>query len=82
MAIAKRLSDIDEGEWREQRRQLKCDAKQRMKDAVRLLKEKRTLKRRWDDISSTEKHLIVDYVTDKSKKAYEATLIKKARVSR
>ena len=82
MAIAKRLSDIDEGEWREQRRQLKCDAKQRMKDGVRLLKEKRTLKRRWDDMSSTEKHLIADYVTDKSKKAYEATLIKQSRCNR
>ena len=79
MAVARRLSDIDEGEWREQRRQLKCDAKQRMKDGARLLKEKETIKRTWDDMSSTEKHLIADYVTDKSKKAYEATLIKKSR---
>ena len=82
MAIAKRLSDIDEGEWREQRRQLKYDAKQRIKDGARLLKQKETSNRTWDDMSSTEKHCTEDYVTDKSKKAYEAILIKKSRCNR
>ena len=79
MAIAIKLSDISESEWREQRRQLKCDAKQWMKDGARLLKEKETSKIMWDEMSSAEKHCIADYVTDKSKKAYEATLIKKSR---
>ena len=73
MAIAKRLSDIDEGEWREQRRQLKYDAKQRIKDGARLLKQKETSKRTWDDMSSTEKHCMEDYVTDKSIRDHQSS---------
>ena len=82
MAIAIRLSDINEGEWREQRRQLTCDAKQQIKDGARLLKQKETSKRTWDDMSSTEKQLIEDYETNKSTTEYEATRVKKPRTNR
>ena len=82
MAIAIKLSDINEGEWRKQRRQLKYEAKQRLEDGKQLSKQKETGKRKWDEMSSTEKQCIEDFETNKTKKTYEATLIKKPRVTR
>ena len=79
MAIAIKLSDINEGEWREHRRQLKNVAKQRLKDGKHLSRQKEAVKRTWDDMSSTEKQLIEDYETNKSTTEYEILLVKKPR---
>ena len=79
MIIALKLSDLNEGEWRETRQQLKNDAKQRLKDGARLSKQKDTGKRMWNEMSSTEKQLIEDYETNKSITEYEMLLVKKPR---
>ena len=82
MQIAIRLSDLNEGEWREERRRLKNEAKQRVKAGARLSEQKDIGKRTWDEMSSTEKQLIEDYETNKSTTEYEATLVKKPRTNR
>ena len=79
MAIAIKLSDLNEWKWQEERRQLKAKTKQRLKDGARLSEQKDTGKRTWDEMSSTEKQLIEDYETNKCRKEYEATLVKKSR---
>ena len=78
MAIAIRLSDINEGEWREQRRQLKYEAKQRLKDGASLWRQKGIDKKMCDKLSSTEKQIIEDYETNKME--YEILRVKKPRV--
>ena len=77
MIIALKLSDLNEGEWRETRQQLKKDAKHRLKDGARLSKQKDTGKRMWNEMSSTEKQLIEDYETKKSRREYEMLRVKK-----
>ena len=79
MAIAKRLSDIDEGEWREQRRQMRDDARNRLRMGEYLSKLKEKGKRKWDNMSSGQQQCIEDFETLKSKSAYEAIAIKKPR---
>ena len=79
MAIALKLSDLNEGEWRETRQQLKKDAKHRLKDGARLSEQKESGKRKWGEMSSTEKQLIEDYETNKSRTEYEMLLVKKPR---
>ena len=82
MIIALKLSDLNEGEWRETRQQLTNDAKHRLKDGARLSKQKDTGKRMWNEMSSTEKQLIEDYETNKSTTEYEATRVKKPTTNR
>ena len=77
MVIALKLSDLNEGEWRETRQQVKNDAKQRLKDGARLSKQKDTGKRMWNEMSSTEKQLIEDYETKKSRREYEMLRVEK-----
>ena len=79
MAIARKLSDLSEHQWREQRRELKSKAKQRLKNGARLSEQKESGKRKWGEMSSTEKQLIEDYETNKSRKVYESLLVKKPR---
>ena len=74
----KKLSDLNEHEWREARLQLKNEAKQRLKDGARLWRQKGIGKRMWDEMSSTEKQIIEDYETNKME--YEILRIKKPRV--
>lgn len=82
MAIALRLSDLNEGEWRETRQRLKNEARLRLKDGARLSKQKDTGKRMWGEMSSTEKQLIEDYETNKSKREYDMHVVKKPRTNR
>ena len=81
MAIAIKLSDLNAREWREQRRELKSKAKQRLKMGKHLSQLKETGKRKWDDMSSYEQQTIESFETQKLQKAYKATLITKPRVS-
>ena len=78
MAIALKLSDLNEGEWRETRQRLKDDARLRVKDGARLSKQKDTGKQMW----TTEKQLDEDYETKKSKSVYEMLPAKKPRINR
>ena len=75
----KKLSDLNEHEWREARLRLKNEAKQRLKDGARLSEQKDIGKRTWGEMSSTEKQLIEDYETNKSRTEYEMLPVKKPR---
>ena len=82
MAVALKLSDLNEGQWRETRQRLKDEARHRLTDGARLSKQKNTGKRTWNEMSATEQQLIEDYETKKSRKAYEMLLVKKPRINR
>ena len=82
MVLALKLSDLNEGEWRETRQRLKNEARQRLKDGAHLSNQKDKGKRMRNEMSSTEKQLIEDYETNKSTEEYEATLVKKPRTNR
>ena len=74
----KKLSDLNEHEWREARLQLKNEAKQRLKDGASLWRQKGIDKKMCDELSSTEKQIIEDYETNKME--YEILRVKKPRV--
>ena len=82
MAIALKLSDLNEGVWRETRQRLKNEAILRLKDGARLSKQKDIGKRTWTEMSSTERQLVEDYETNKSKRAYDKLLVQKPRINR
>ena len=82
MAIALKLSDLNEGQWRETRQRLKNEARHRLKDGARLSKQKDTGKRTWTEMSFRERQLVEDYETNKSKRAYEKLPVKKPRINR
>ena len=82
MTIARRLSDLDERKWQQQRRQNKSEAKQRIKDGEFLAKQRDRGKRTFEDMSATEQQLIEDYETQKSSREYEALRVKKPRINR
>ena len=82
MVLALKLSDLNEGEWRETRQRLKNEARHRLKDGARLSKQKDTGKRMWDEMSSTQQQLIEDYETKKSRREYEMLLVKKPQINR
>ena len=80
MAIALRLSDLNESVWRETRQRQKSEAQLRVKHGACLSKQKDAGKRTWDEMSATEQQLIEDYETEWSIKLYEAVLVKKPRI--
>ena len=80
MAIAIKLSDLNEREWRVIRQRLKNDARLRLRTGARLSKQKETGKRTWNEMSSTERQLIEDFETRKSARAYDKLLVKKPRL--
>ena len=82
MAVALKLSDFNEGQWRETRQRLKNEARHRLKDGAGLSKQKDTGKRTWNEMSSTQKELIEDYETNKSRRQYEKLLVKKPQINR
>ena len=82
MAIALKLSDPKESEWREARQRLKNEARLRLKDGECLSIQKEIGKRTWSEMSFAERELIEDYETKKSKSEYEKLLVKKPRINR
>ena len=82
MAVALKLSDLNEGQWLETRQRLKNEARKKLKDGARLSNQKDTGKRTWNEMSSTQKQLIEDYETNKSRRQYETLLVKKPQINR
>ena len=77
MTIARQLSDLDQREWREQRRQQKMEAKRRMERGALLHKQTESGKRKFEDMSATEQQVLEDFRTQKSKDEYEKVCAKK-----
>ena len=66
MTIARKLSDLNEKEWREHRRRNKYEAKQRLKQGESLAEQKNYGKRKFEDMSATEQQALADFETQKS----------------
>ena len=77
MAIQRRLSDLDQEQWRQQRRFLKNDAKQEMKHGEFLAKQRDSGKRKFEDMSATEQQTLEEFETNKSKRRHEAMRVRK-----
>ena len=61
IAIARRLSALDEKMWRKHRRQRKIEAKQLMVQGSHLVEERDSGKRKFEDMSATEQRVLEDY---------------------
>ena len=77
MDIAHRLSDLNQKQWQTQRRQNQLEAKERMQQGASLARQRDYKKRRVDQMSFEEQHILTDFETEESKKHYEQTRVKK-----
>ena len=77
MTTARRLSDLDQRQWREERQQKKWEAKARVHQGAFLAEQRDSRKRKFDDMSATEQQVLEDFDTRKSQKQYEQALVKK-----
>ena len=67
MAIARRLSDLDEKQWQQQRREKMWEVKQQITEGEFLAKQRDRGKRKFEDMSATEQQVLEDFDTQKSK---------------
>jgi len=71
MENARQLGALDQGAWRQQRQERKRQAKQRISQGSRLAMERDTEKRKYEDMSATEEHILEDFDTDKFSKDHD-----------
>ena len=77
MIIARRLSDPDQTQWQHQRRQKHFEAKQQMKDGKFLAKQRDCGKIKFEDMSATEQQTLENFETQKARRQYEETHVRK-----
>ena len=70
MEHARRLSALDERKWQLQRRTQKYKAKQRLDEGIRLIKQRDSGKRKFEDMSATEQRIVEDCYTGKAHKEH------------
>jgi len=66
MANARKLAALDQTVWRMHRRERKKEAQQRMVQGSRLVKERDSSKRNFEDMSDAEQQVLVDFDTGRS----------------
>ena len=76
MTTARRLSDLDQKQWQQRRRQTKLEAKQQVQCGIFLAEQR---KRQFEDMSAAEQQLLEDFETQKSSKQYEEARVKRPR---
>ena len=79
MTTARRLSDLDQKQWQQRRRQTKWEAKQKIQRGTFLAEQRDNGKRKFDDMSATEQQLLEDFETQKSRKQYEEARVKRPK---
>ena len=77
MTTARRLSDLDQKQWQQRRRQTKLEAKQQVQRGTFLAEQRDNGKRQFEDMSATEQQVLEDFETQKSKKQYAQECVKK-----
>ena len=77
MTTARRLSDLDQKQWRAERQQRKWEANQRVGQGKFLAEQRDSGKRTFEDMSATEQQVLEYFDTRKSKKQYEQARLKK-----
>ena len=70
MATARKLSDLDQTQWRRERRQRKNEIKQQLIQGAQLAQQNDTRKRKFEDMSATEQQILEDYDTRKTHKEH------------
>ena len=66
MANARKLAALDQTVWRMHRRERKKEAQQRMVQGSRLVKERDSSKRNFEDMSDAEQQVLEDFDTGRS----------------
>ena len=79
MTTARRLSDLDQKQWQQRRRQTKLEAKQQVQRGTFLAEQRDNGKRKFEDMSAAEQQLLEDFETQKSSKQYEEARVKRPR---
>ena len=79
MTTARRLSDLDQKQWQQRRRQTKLEAKQQVQRGTFLAEQRDNGKRQLEDMSAAEQQLLEDFETQKSSKQYEEARVKRPR---
>ena len=77
MTTARRLSDLDQKQWRAERQQRKWEATQRVHQGAFLAEQRDSRKRKLKHKSATEQQVFEDFDTRRSKKQYEQARLKK-----
>ena len=77
MADARKLAALDQQLWQRQRLKSKSEAQQQMVLAKRLVKQRDSGKRKFEDMSATEQQRLEDLETNKIQKRYEEASGKK-----
>ena len=77
MTTARRLSDLDEMQWRAERQQINWEAKQRVHQGAFLAEQRYSRKRKFADMSATEQQFVEECETWRSKKQNEQACLKK-----
>ena len=81
MATARKLSDLDQTEWRRERRQRKREIREQLKQGALLAEERDINKRLYKDMSATEKQTLEDFDCNITSRQYKKICITKpARV--
>ena len=77
MATARKLSDRNQTQWRRERRQRKRDLEQQLIEGAQLAEKRDTGKRKCDDMSAAEQHILEDFDTEKTSREYNKLCITK-----
>ena len=77
--MARKLSDLNQGEWQRARRQCKMEAEQRLDNGAFLAEQRDSGKRKFNDMSAAEQEMVEDYDTQKASKKYAAACTKKKK---
>ena len=77
MAIARRLSDLDQKQWQQQRREKMWEVKQQIKEGEFLAKQRDRGKRKFEDMSEREQQTLEDLETQKLKREYDSHCVRK-----
>ena len=70
MANARKLASLDERLWQQERREKTTQAREAMVQGKRLVEERDSKKRTYQEMSATEQQLLEDFETNKSRKRY------------
>ena len=70
MANARKLASLDERLWQQERREKQAQAREAMVQGQRLVEERDSKKRTYQEMSATEQQLLEDFETNKSRRRY------------
>ena len=76
-STAQKLSALDQREWQNERRRLKAEARERLKEGEHLVTLRDKGKRKFEDMSATEQQVVEDFECGKLKRRHDQLRIQK-----